>query len=464
MKKILIFLLIIPFFFVFPERINAHELVLSGTQWQGYSSYEEINWVAGHAYTVILSNHPFDSKVAAYFESSNETYFTTYYDIFNVTGTWYPHAFESVPYTADSFSWGDTESYTTVFKEGQTRFEIYIDFGYVDFEVWDEGAIETPTPTPTPMPVLPVINTISNVTLSEGDNYTSQVTLTDPDSSSWTANVDYGDGTVVSDIQLSETNLALNHIYKDNGSYTLVVTITDDQGLSGNGSAVVTVNNVSPEIGNITVNPLGSQAVNTFINAAVNFTDPGALDTHLASWDWGDGNVTGGVVTETSGSGSIIGSHAYTFAGVYTVTSTITDKDGGFGTRPYQYVVVYDPFGGFVSGKGLISLANFGVSAKYRGGDQAPSGNIEYSYCTTFVSTSLDWLVVNGTTAFLRGTGTINGAGNYNILMGATQDSSDKLRVKITDSAGNVVYDNQPGDLETSYPTGAISSGQIKVH
>jgi len=75
---------------------------------------------------------------------------------------------------------------------------------------------------------------------------------------------------------------------------------------------------------------------------AAAFNDPGTLDTHTATIDWGDGTVPDvGVVTETpfgppgsaSGADGTVSSsqHVYTDDGVYTVTVTVTDDEGLFG-------------------------------------------------------------------------------------------------------------------------------------
>jgi len=75
------------------------------------------------------------------------------------------------------------------------------------------------------------------------------------------------------------------------------------------------VNNVAP-----TAEAGADQTVNE--GESVSFTDPGWLDTHTFEWDFGDGSPTSGTLTPT---------HAYGDNGVYTVTLTVADDDGGEG-------------------------------------------------------------------------------------------------------------------------------------
>ncbi len=111
--------------------------------------------------------------------------------------------------------------------------------------------------------------------------------------------------------------------------------------------------NVVPELGSITA-PTDPVAVNTPVAVSASFTDANATDTHTAIIDWGDGTSSAGAVTEANGSGSVSGSHTYSTAGVYTVEMTVTDEEGAADTEIFQYVVVYDPEAGFVTGSGWI--------------------------------------------------------------------------------------------------------------
>jgi hypothetical protein len=270
-------------------------------------------------------------------------------------------------------------------------------------------------------------------------------------------------------------------------SRVIRVRVTDSCGASTIAQATVSVLNVAPAVGAITA-PVDPNPVNTTINTGASFTDPGVLDTHTAVWNWGDGSTTTGTVSETSGSGSVSGSHAYTTAGVYTLTLTVTDKDGGSGQAIFQYVVVYDPSAGFVTGGGWINSpagaytpdpsltgrATFGFVSKYQHGATVPTGNTQFTFhvaSMNFNSTSYDWLVIAGARAQYKGTGTINGSGNYGFMLTAIDGQIngggevDKFRIKIWDkTTGQIIYDNQMGAGDDASPTTEIAGGSIVIH
>jgi hypothetical protein len=169
---------------------------------------------------------------------------------------------------------------------------------------------------------------------------------------------------------------------------------------------------------------------------------------------------------------------------VYEVTLTVTDDDGGVGSAVFQYVVVYDPDGGFVTGGGwidspagayaadpsLTGKANFGFNAKYKKGKSTPDGNTNFQFKAGdlhFQSTSYDWLVVTGgDRAKFKGTGEINGVSGFGFMLTARDWSGgDSFRIKIWDVAsGDVVYDNQPAEGDESYAGTALGGGSIVVH
>jgi hypothetical protein len=261
--------------------------------------------------------------------------------------------------------------------------------------------------------------------------------------------------------------------------------ISDKDGGFTDYTTVIPVNNVAPAVGAITA-PADPTLVNTTVNASAGFTDPGVLDTHTAVWDWGDGSTSAGSVNESGGSGSVTGSHAYTASGVYTVTLTVTDDDGDSGQSVFQYVVVYDPGAGFVTGGGwfnspagaykddpsLTGKANFGFVSKYHNG--VPTGQTQFQFKAgnlNFHSSSYDWLVVGGHKAQYRGTGTINGSGSYKFMLTVIDGQQpggggvDRIRIRIWGESG-VVYDNKVGgdQSDTADPDTVLGGGSIVIH
>jgi len=262
----------------------------------------------------------------------------------------------------------------------------------------------------------------------------------------------------------------------------------DDDGGSYSGSAYVfnIESNQPPILGEITA-PVDPVAVETEISASTDFTDPDADDIHTAVWDWGDDTTSDGTVDQAND--SVTGAHTYILPGVYTVTLTVTDEADESDSNIFEYVVVYDPDGGFVTGGGwidspegayapdasLTGKASFGFVSKYHNGASVPTGQTQFRFRVadlTFHSDTYQWLVVAGPKAKFKGDGTINGEGNYGFMITAVDEALtpstdvDLFRIKIWDKDNNdeVVYDNQMGDPEDSDPTTGIGGGSIVIH
>jgi protocatechuate 3,4-dioxygenase beta subunit len=246
--------------------------------------------------------------------------------------------------------------------------------------------------------------------------------------------------------------------------------------------------NVTPVVGTITA-PITPVQINTSFSVQAQFSDANPADTHTALIDWGDSITTQATVTEQNGQGTGSAEHVYTQAGVYTITVTVTDNHNLSDSEHYQYITVYDPSAGWVTGSkeftspagALVSdpnatgVASFGFTAKYVGGNLIPIGHKWASLdfksggsSVSFNATSYTSLVIMGSKSILRGTGEYNGAPGYSVLATAidsgTGSVTDYVRYKIKDPSGNVVYDTQPGAVDTEDPTLPVTKGKIDVH
>lgn len=165
----------------------------------------------------------------------------------------------------------------------------------------------------------------------EGDRFELQAPFTDPGwDDTHEATIDWDDG-AVTPAEASTTagfgQVLGHHDYFDDGAYSIGVCVEDDDGGTGCGRFPLLVLNLPPEV---------VAAPDTWAIVGVpaplqlaTFTDPGRLDLHVATADWGDGQLTPVQVEEDAGSGSVTGSHLWDSPGDYTITVCVTDDDGG---------------------------------------------------------------------------------------------------------------------------------------
>ena len=74
----------------------------------------------------------------------------------------------------------------------------------------------------------PVVGALAGETIGKGTTYTASGSFTDPGDDSWSATVNYGDGSAVQPLTLSGKTFALSHQYATPGSYSVTVTVREN--------------------------------------------------------------------------------------------------------------------------------------------------------------------------------------------------------------------------------------------
>lgn len=146
-------------------------------------------------------------------------------------------------------------------------------------------------------------------------------TSTDTDGSIVSYGWDFGDS-------CSGTGVSPIHTYANAGNYSVVLTVTDNSGLTGSTTGTVIVSSGNP-VSSFTASPSeGLAPLNVSFDATTSWAVVGSIVSYR--WAYGDG---------VSGSG-ITSSHTYTAVGDYTATLTVTDSRGLIGTATRAITVL----------------------------------------------------------------------------------------------------------------------------
>ncbi len=150
---------------------------------------------------------------------------------------------------------------------------------------------------------------------------------TDSDGSITGYSWNFGDGATA-------TGVNVNHTYSAAGTYQVTLTVTDNDGLTGQASRSVVVDEIieiqlPPSA--VLAGPAGGLAGESLAFDAGGSSDPdGSIVSY--KWDFGDGSP---VETTTLP----VFNHSYTTPGTYTVTVTVTDDDGLINTASQQVTI-----------------------------------------------------------------------------------------------------------------------------
>jgi PKD repeat protein len=218
---------------------------------------------------------------------------------------------------------GDALTYAWDFGDGQSGTgpaptHVYADNGSyaVKLTVSDGTLIGIASTTATIANVAPQVSALADATLQPGQTYTADGSFTDPGADSWNATVSYGDGSATEQLALSGTTFSLSHTYPSDqaGPFTVVVTVSDDDGGVGTAQASVGVQLNRAPVANAGAAVSGSEGT------AVSFDGSASSDPEgtalLYAWNFGDGSLTA--------TGATV-SHVYADNGTYTATLTVSD-------------------------------------------------------------------------------------------------------------------------------------------
>ncbi len=247
-----------------------------------------------------------------------------------------------------------------------------------------------------------------------------------------------------------------------------------------------------PLTSDVLANPNPSP-VNTDIILMASVDDTTTGGSNIASAEYSLDGITWEPMSDAfaSPTENVTATLSVQYPGVYDLCVRGTDAPGNLGPAECTFLVVYDPEGGFVTGGGWIwspqgaymddpsleGKANFGFVSKYKKGANIPTGQTEFQFKVAdlnFHSDSYEWLVVAGAKAKYKGTGTINGEGDFKFMLTAIDadinaDDAfhvDRFRIKIwfeENGAEYVVYDNARGD-DDDMATTEIGGGSIVIH
>ena len=228
-----------------------------------------------------------------------------------------------------------------------TEYRLRIDYAPSRLRVWVDDALEIDVPGAFPSgrlalydysqanAVFSAVGSALVVWGTEGSPAQLRAPFTDAGIADLhTAEVDWGDGSVepapVSE-EPGQGEVVTGHVYLDDGERTASLCVTDDDGGEGCASIPSRVANVAPALALALVSSGYRQDPVTL--AGTTFTDPGVLDLHTATVDWGDGFVGTATISESGGSGSLAAAHSYDAPGEYLVRVCVDDGDGGRSLR-----------------------------------------------------------------------------------------------------------------------------------
>ncbi len=124
----------------------------------------------------------------------------------------------------------------------------------------------------------------------------------------------------------------------DDAVVTATLNVNDGINPAVVSTTMLEVGNVAPTISAL-VPPGGPVPIGTSASVSLSFADAGTNDTHAATVTWGDATSSSATVVESVGTGTVSASHIFGTYGVFPVTMTVTDDNGGTTSTTTDIVV-----------------------------------------------------------------------------------------------------------------------------
>jgi len=348
---------------------------------------------------------------------------------------------EVVNFTALIDDPGPLDTHTALwdFDDGTTSDQLSVTHRFVDdanyiviLTVTDNsGGTNTTTFLVAVANVRPMLTATANVTeIEEGDEIAFTADWTDPgELDEHTVTWTFGDGT--------ESNLQNPiHLFEQDGRYTVLVTVADEDGGKASKPFVIEVNNVAPV-------PTISVAItqineNGTIQFAASATDKGPLDTVTFHWDFGDGSDPGNKYDSDP-------NHRYVDNGVFRVTLRAIDGDLAVSTPATVMITVNN-----VAPKNLQATADLtevtvgkAVTFSAWAEDDSPEDEIFYTWTFGDLDTSTERSVSH---IYLN-------TGDYNVILIVSDDDGGQTRwdttiVVLPDMDGDGIPDSTDKDID----------------
>jgi len=309
-------------------------------------------------------------------------------------------------------------NYSWDFGDGNTATGVTVSHAYADngsysvtLTVTDnDGATDSAHATKTVMNRPPVASFTETAEIVDTDETISfdASDSSDPDGSIVDYSWDFGDGT-------QGTGVSVQHAYSQDGTYTVTLTVTDDDGATDTTSATKTVLNRIPIASFTESAETVSSSESIHFDGSESHDPDGTIVSY--SWDFGDGNTATGVEVD----------HAYEDDGVYTVTLTVIDDDDATGSATATKNVLNRP-----------PIALFTENATIVSRDEAIHFDASESYDPDGTIVNYLWDFGDGnTTTGVTSDHAYSEDGNYTVTLTVTDDdgaSASLVAAKIVET------------------------------